>query len=72
MSVRSIWPRPILVLGNPTSRSPVGQGSYDLFRNAMQPKYGFWREDVDRDTLLHDKSAALTVRIFFDGEQSLL
>jgi hypothetical protein len=50
----------------------VGEGSFELFRNAMQPKYGYWREGADRDTLLHDPAAALTVRIFFDGERSVL
>jgi pimeloyl-ACP methyl ester carboxylesterase len=72
LSVRALWPRPILVLGDPTSHSPVGEGSFELFRNAMQPKYGYWREGADRDTLLHDPAAALTVRIFFDGERSVL
>jgi pimeloyl-ACP methyl ester carboxylesterase len=72
IQVQRLWPRPILVLGNPSTRRPGGAGSYELFRNALQPKYSYWRDDADRETLLHDDTAALTVRIFFDEERSIL
>jgi pimeloyl-ACP methyl ester carboxylesterase len=71
-AVMSLWPRPILVLGNPMTRQVGGDRSYEFYRDAMQPKYAFWRDDAARDALLHDDTAALTVRIFFDEEQSIL
>ena len=71
-AVRLLWPRPLLVIGNPTSSMPGGKGSYDLFQGALQPKYGYFPDAPDRDALLHDHTAALTVRIFFDEERSVL
>jgi len=71
-ALRSLWPRPLLILGDPLSRDPSGGRSFDLFQSAPQPKYAYWRKDADHDTLLHDPTAALTVRIFFDGERSFL
>ncbi|HSU65945.1 MAG TPA: alpha/beta hydrolase [Tepidisphaeraceae bacterium] len=71
-AVRMLWPRPILVLGNSTAHHVPLRGSFELFRSALQPKYGYWRDDADRDALLHDDTAALTVRIFFDEEKSIL
>ncbi|HXE54901.1 MAG TPA: alpha/beta hydrolase [Tepidisphaeraceae bacterium] len=71
-ALRALWPRPILILGDPTSRDPVYGRSFDLYEDAYQPKYGYWRDDLDPNALLHDKQAALTVRIFFDGEQSII
>ena len=71
-AAQALWPRPLLVLGNPRSPLPAYDRSYDLFDRAMQPKYGYFRDDETRDALLHDHTAALTVRIFFDGERSIL
>jgi alpha-beta hydrolase superfamily lysophospholipase len=71
-AVRALWPRPILVLGNPISRDAEMGRSYELFRDAMQPRYGYFREDADRDTLLRDKTAALTVRVFFDQAKQVI
>lgn len=71
-ALRALWPRPILVIGDPTSRDPVYGRSFELYQDAFQPKYGYFRDDLDPAGLLHDRNAALTVRIFFDGEQSLL
>jgi len=72
VAVRMLWPRPLLVIGNPTSSVVGGKGSYDLYQSALQPKYGYFPDDPDRDALLHDHTAALTVRIFFDEERSVL
>ena len=71
-AVRSLWPRPILVLGNPLSRDVLTGRSFNVYQSALQPKYSYSPEDEDRDALLHDKKAAMTVRIFFDEEQSIL
>jgi alpha-beta hydrolase superfamily lysophospholipase len=71
-AVRMLWPRPLLVIGNPVSPRVGGKGSYDLFQGALQPKYGYFPDTADRDALLHDPTAALTVRIFFDEEKSVL
>jgi len=68
----AFWPRPILVLGDPKSRDPLYGRSFDLYESAYQPKYAYWRDDAEPSALLHDRRAALTVRIFFDGEQSIL
>jgi len=70
--VQDLWPRPILILGNSATTGPLGAGSYNLYRNALQPKYSYWRDDADPQAILYDKAAALTVRIFFDGERSIL
>lgn len=71
-ALSALWPRPILILGDPTSRDPIYGRSFELFQSAFQPKYGFWREGMSPSDLLHDPTAALTVRIFFDGERSIL
>ncbi|HSZ57191.1 MAG TPA: alpha/beta fold hydrolase [Tepidisphaeraceae bacterium] len=71
-ALRALWPRPILVIGDPLSRDAIYGRSYELFQSAYQPKYSYWREDTTPADLLHDKTAALTVRIFFDEEQSIL
>jgi alpha-beta hydrolase superfamily lysophospholipase len=71
-ALKALWPRPILVIGDPLSRDAVYGRSYELFRCAYQPKYSYWREDSTPGDLLHDKTAALTVRIFFDEETSVL
>ena len=71
-AVQSLWPRPILVLGSSTTRQVPGRGTYELFDSAFQPKYSYFRDDIDRDQILHDETAARTVRIFFDGERSIL
>ena len=70
--VQALWPRPLLVLGNPKAQRIGRERSYELFRDAMQPKFGYFREDLDHDALLRDEDAALTVRIFFDGARSIL
>lgn len=71
-AVRALWPRPILILGNSTAhRSPL-RGSFELYQDSLQPKYAYWRDDADRNTLLHDETAALTVRIFFDEAVPIL
>lgn len=72
VAVRALWPRPLLVIGNPTGRFVGGADSFDLYQDALQPKYSYFREDADADALLHDKTAALTVRVFFDEERSIL
>jgi hypothetical protein len=72
LAARKVWPRPLLVIGNPLTSRLGGERSYELFRDAMQPKFGYFREDVDSDALLRDENAALTVRIFFDTERSIL
>lgn len=72
MAVRSLWPRPLLVIGNPTGGFVGGADSFDLYQDALQPKYAYFREDADANALLHDKTAALTVRVFFDEERSIL
>jgi alpha-beta hydrolase superfamily lysophospholipase len=71
-ALQALWPRPILVLGDPLSHDPVYGRSFELYRTAYQPKYSYWREDLTPQDLLHDKTAALTVRIFFDQERSIL
>lgn len=71
-AVQMLWPRPLLVIGDPTSSSVGGKGSYDLFQGALQPKYSYFLDRSDRETILHDQTAALTVRIFFDQERSIL
>jgi alpha-beta hydrolase superfamily lysophospholipase len=71
-ALKSLWPRPILVIGDPTSRDPIYGRSFELFQSAYQPKYSYWREEMEPSALLHDRTAALTVRIFFDGEISIL
>jgi len=70
--VQALWPRPLLVIGNPRAQRFGCERSYELFRDAMQPKFGYFRDDLDHDALLHDEDAALTVRIFFDGARSIL
>lgn len=72
LAIRMLWPRPLLVIGNPTSPQVGGKGSFDLFQGALQPRYGYFPDAADRDALLHDHTAALTVRIFFDEERSVL
>jgi alpha-beta hydrolase superfamily lysophospholipase len=72
IAVRKLWPRPLLVIGNPASSRVGGKGSYDLFQGALQPKYGYFLDTADHETLLHDHTAALTVRVFFDEERSIL
>ena len=71
-AAQAVWPRPLLVVGNPSARRFGCERSYELYRDAMQPKFGYFRDDEDPDALLHDPDAALTVRIFFDGERSIL
>jgi pimeloyl-ACP methyl ester carboxylesterase len=70
--VQKLWPRPLLVIGNPRTNRFGCERSYELFRDTLQPKFGYFREDADQDTLLRDEDAALTVRIFFDTERSIL
>jgi fermentation-respiration switch protein FrsA (DUF1100 family) len=72
IAVRSLWPRPLLVIGNPKGAFVGGADSFDLYQDALQPKYAYFRDDADANTLLHDKTAALTVRVFFDEERSIL
>lgn len=72
LAVQKLWPRPLLVIGNPTSPSVGGRGCYGVFQGALQPKFGYFLDTADRDTILHDHTAALTVRIFFDEERSIL
>ena len=67
-----LWPRPILVIGNGASRGIGGRSAYDFYRDVLQPKYSYWREDTDSEELLHDTNAAITVSIFIDGERSIL
>ena len=71
-ALKALWPRPILVLGDPMSRDPVYGRSFELFQSAFQPKYSYWREDIEPAALLHDRTAAMTVRVFFDGEMSII
>jgi alpha-beta hydrolase superfamily lysophospholipase len=71
-ALKALWPRPILVLGDPMSRDPVYGRSFELFQSAFQPKYSYWREDLEPAALLHDSTAAMTVRVFFDGEMSII
>ena len=71
-AAQKLWPRPLLVIGNPMSRGIIQDRGFDLYEQALQPKYHYWNETADRETLLHDKAAALSVRIFFDEEQSIL
>ena len=71
-AVQALWPRPLLVIGNPTDGRVGGKDSFDLYQDALQPKYGYFRDDAKPAELLHDKTAALTVRVFFDGERSIL
>ena len=71
-AVQQLWPRPLLVIGDPLSRDAARGRSFDVFQRALQPKYGYWRSDLAPDALLHDHTAALTVRIFFDEERSIL
>jgi len=71
-ALKALWPRPILVIGDPMSRDPVYGRSFELFQSAFQPKYSYWREDLEPAALLHDPTAALTVRVFFDGEMSII
>jgi hypothetical protein len=61
-----------MVLGNPKAQRLGCERSYELFRDAMQPKFGYFREDLDPEALLHDEDASLTVRVFFDGARSIL
>lgn len=72
LAVQKLWPRPLLVIGNPTSPSIGGKGCYGVYQGALQPKYGYFLDTADRDTILHDHTAALTVRIFFDEARSIL
>ena len=72
LAVQKLWPRPLLVIGNPTSGAVGGRGCYGVFEGALQPKYSYFLDNADRDTLLHDHTAALTVRIFFDEARSIL
>lgn len=72
LAVQKFWPRPLLVIGNPTSGAVGGRGCYSLFEGALQPKYGYFLDNADRDAILHDHTAALTVRIFFDEARSIL
>jgi len=70
-AVRSLWPRPILVLGNADSRDPVAGRTSNFYQGVLQPKY-LYAPDGEPQDVLHNKTAALTVRIFFDGERSIL
>lgn len=69
---QKLWPRPLLVIGNPRTRRFGAERSYELFRDTLQPRLGYFRDDEDQETLLRDEDAALTVRIFFDTERSIL
>ena len=71
-AIQKLWPRPILVLGNSNAAYLIGERSEELYQSAQQPRLAYWSDAPDRDALLHDSTAALTVRIFFDEERSIL
>lgn len=70
-AAQSLWPRPILVLTSPDRRDPAAGRALNFHENVLQPKY-LYVSDPARPDVLHDKTAALTVRIFFDEERSIL
>ena len=71
-ALKSLWPRPLLILGDRMSNELSASQSFDLFQQAYQPKYGYWSDDAGANAVLHDATAALTVRIFFDEARSIL
>lgn len=72
LAAQELWPRPLLVIGNPLTNRAGDERSYELFRDTMQPRFGYFRDDLDVPDLLRDENAALTVRIFFDTERPVL
>lgn len=72
VALKALWPRPILILGDRMTHEPGAAQSFDVYQQAFQPKYGYWSDDAGASAVLHDPTAALTVRIFFDEEKSIL
>jgi fermentation-respiration switch protein FrsA (DUF1100 family) len=71
-AVRSLWPRPILVihgLGDDLVRFERGESLFDA---AFQPKYEFWMERTDHEDAIKSDNAARLVRRFFDGAARVL
>jgi pimeloyl-ACP methyl ester carboxylesterase len=71
-ALKSLWPRPLLILGDRLTHEATAAQSFDLYQQAYQPKYGYWSDDAGANAVLHDTTAALTVRIFFDEAKSIL
>lgn len=71
--VQKIWPRPILMIASQADGSSDIEQTQALFNQALQPKYSLWRKrDSHPAMLFSDHQAALTVRIFFETERSIL
>jgi fermentation-respiration switch protein FrsA (DUF1100 family) len=70
--VKSLWPRPILVihgLNDETIPFERGEALYDA---AMQPKENIWIERGGHNEVLENKDAAGAVRRFFDNAARIL
>ena len=71
--VKRIWPRPILMIASQEDGISDIEQTQALFDQALQPKFALWRKrDSHPAMLFSDRQAALTVRIFFETERSIL
>jgi fermentation-respiration switch protein FrsA (DUF1100 family) len=71
-SVKSLWPRPILVIHGLNDELVDFDRGQALYDSAFQPKYNDWIDHGGHEDVINDDSAARWVKRYFDTAKSWL
>lgn len=70
--VRSLWPRPILVIHGKRDRIIDFRHGENLHFQALQPKYHYWVNDADHNAIVADPVLSRAVLLFFESADSII
>jgi len=70
--VKSLWPRPILVIHGKKDRIIDFRHGQNLLDSAMQPKYHYWVNEGDHNAIVADPVLSRAVLLFFDNAHSII
>ena len=70
--VKSLWPRPILVVHGKNDRIVRFEHGQNLLGEALQPKYYYWVEGGDHNDVVSDPVVSKAVLLFFDNARSII
>lgn len=70
--VQALWPRPILVVHGKRDRTIDFRHGQGLLDHALQPKYHFWVNEGDHNSVVADPVVSRAVLLFFESAGSII
>lgn len=70
--VKSLWPRPILVVHGKADRVIAFDHGQNLLDSALQPRFHYWVEGGDHNDVVADPVVSKAVVLFFDNARSII